>query len=720
MSKKNYEEKDNQYEDEEGEEEESEQDNTKISKTSTKPQKMFSDSGTSPISNTNTDAKKITNLKKTQQTKKELFRTLKNPELVKNKTFKNYLRCIRCGQLKLKNPISFSCNHITCFNCLIKDLTLSQFKNCENKSNIIFRCSCNIGTASFPFEEFQKILKKINAPIPPRKCKEHSTEGAKYCRDCELWLCDKCLEIHKVFNDVHILEEKELPLKEICEVHSEYTQYYCMECRQEICSYCVANGGKHKEHKYIKFSQFNKYLQDIKDKLKFKTLEECEKNLEEIRNKKNKEKEDKIKNLENTVNELIKIVNSVKDYYIKDIGEKMESLNKVIDIMKESYKYFYNLLENEKQDYYSLNYLKQMVEITDMKTAYSNYDELMEAINLINKFKLKTPFLYEINTTEMPSPYTIDAYSFNRLKRSVASKFSFRNLRQFKYEKKINILINSINYIINLNNEANGIAIAAGNDILIIEDLNNFDPENPEVMSGHTKIITSLVLLTENKLASGSEDKTIKLWDIKSRQCLSTITGNYESIQSLLKIDDNTLAAGSHDTIRVFNTDNKKELYSLIGHEKSVCTMIKLSDDKIVSGSYDNLIKIWDLKNKICEVSLFGHDTTVFVVLLLQDGRLASGSGSWDKALKIWDLDNKRCDLTLLGHKREIKCMAQMKNGWLLTGSVDKTIKVWNIKRKCCIQTLVSHFEAINSLCIIDKNTFISGGKDKDIIFWKY
>ena len=69
MSKKNYEEKDNQYEDEEGEEEESEQDNTKISKTSTKPQKMFSDSGTSPISNTNTDTKKITNLKKTQQTK---------------------------------------------------------------------------------------------------------------------------------------------------------------------------------------------------------------------------------------------------------------------------------------------------------------------------------------------------------------------------------------------------------------------------------------------------------------------------------------------------------------------------------------------------------------------------------------------------------------------------------------------------------------------------
>lgn len=716
MSKKNYD--DNAYEDEE-EEEESDDNKTNISKKEDHkdiPKKVTKDTGTgTPPKEIN---KTIPKIKPEPKEKKELFRTINNKEIVKNKTFKNYLRCIRCGQLKLKNPIEFTCNHITCFNCLIKDLTLSQFKNCENKDSIIFRCSCNVGTASFSYDKFQKILIKINTPIPPRKCKEHSNEGTKYCRDCELWLCDKCLEIHKVFNQIHSLEEKELPLREICDTHSEYTLYYCMQCRKEICSYCVANGGKHKDHKYIKFSEFNKYIKEIKDKLKFKTLDECEKNLEEIRNKKIKEKKEKIDKFNNQTEELIKMINSAKDFYLKDIEEKMEYLNKVIDLMKESYKYFYNLLENEKQDYYTLDYLKQIVEITDMKTAYSNYDELIDAMNLITKFKLKTPFLYEINTTEMPSPYTVDSFSFNRLKRSANSKYSYLNIKQFKYEKKINIILNSITCMVNLDN--NGIAIAAGNDIIIIEDLNNYDPDNPDTMSDHTKTITSLVLLSDNKLASGSEDKTIKLWDVKKRQCISTITGNYECIYSLLKINDNTLAAGSFNTIRVFNTDNKKELYSLIGHEKSVCTMIKLGEDKIISGGYDNLIKIWDLNNKICDASLFGHDTTVFVVLLLQDGRLASGSGSRDKALKIWDLDNKKCECTLLGHRREIKCMAQMKNGWLLTGSVDKTIKVWNIKRKCCIQTLVSHFDAVNSLCILDKDKFISGSKDKDIIIWKY
>ena len=436
-------------------------------------------------------------------------------------------------------------------------------------------------------------------------------------------------------------------------------------------------------------------------------------------NIKNKEKKEKIDTFAHQIDELLNNIKVTKDSYLKEVEEKMKYFNQVIDVIKESYKYYYNLLENEKQDFYTIDYLNKIVEILDIQTLYSNLDELVEATNLVAKFSSKTQFLYRINTNEMPSPYTIDTYSFNKLKKSIKSKFSFLNAKQIKYEKKLNLIINSV-YAITKINDKNGIAVASGNDILIIEDIDEYDEKNQQTMSGHSKNVNCLILLTPNKLVSGSEDKTIKIWDIQKRLCVSTITGNYERIESLLKINDNTIAVGSHHTIRVFNTDNKKELYSLVGHEKSVCTMIKISEDKIVSGSYDNLIKIWDINSHSCEYTLYGHDTTVFVVLLLQDGKLASGSGSRDRALKIWDLENKRCHCTLVGHKREIRCMSQMSNGWLLTGSVDKTVKVWNVKRKCCIQTLVSHFDAVYSLCIIDKERFVSGGKDQDLIVWKY
>ena len=654
-----------------------------------------------------------------EKTSKRNFQTINIPTNVSNKTFKSYTRCILCGKTKIKLPVSFSCNHVACFNCLIKDLTLSQFKNCENKKKVLFRCSCNIGNIEIPFDEFHKTLKLVNTPVPPRKCREHQKVGTKFCRDCELWLCDQCLEIHKVFNEIHNLEERELPLKQICDDHSEYTLYYCMECRKEICTFCISKEGKHREHKYIPFSKFKLYTKEIRDKLKFKTLEECEKNLEDIRNKKIKEKKQKMTFFLNKIEDLLNNIKVTKDIYVKEVEEKLKDFNQVMDIIKESYKYYYNLLNNEKQDFYTLDYLNRIEEIIEIKTVYSNFDEIIEASNLVDKFSSKTSFLYKIHTTEMPSPYTINAFSFNKFKKSAISKFSLANTKQIKYEKKINILINSVTSIIKINNK-NGLAVAAGNDILIIDDFNTYNPKNPETMSGHSKTITSIILLNENQLVSGSEDKTIKIWDIEKRTCTSTITGNYERIDSLLKINDNTIAAGSQNTIRFFNIDNKKELFSLVGHEKSVCTMIKINENKLVSGAFDNIIKIWDIDKKCCEYSLYGHDTTVFVVLLLMDGRLASGSGSMDKALKIWDLENKRCDCTLTGHKREIKCMQQMSNGWLLTGSVDKTVKVWNVKRKICIQTLISHYDAVYSLCIIDKERFVTGGKDQEIILWKF
>ena len=85
--------------------------------------------------------------------------------------------------------------------------------------------------------------------------------------------------------------------------------------------------------------------------------------------------------------------------------------------------------------------------------------------------------------------------------------------------------------------------------------LNNYDQNKPDTMSGHSKNITSLILLNENKLVSGSEDKTIKICDIQKRLCISTITGNYERIESLLKIKDNIIAAGSQNTIRLLNKE---------------------------------------------------------------------------------------------------------------------------------------------------------------------
>ena len=182
--KKDKEENDEEEEDEEEEEEEEEkelpnekeilQTPTKANENNDQKEKKYSTITDTELNTTKKNetmentSNKIAYVSKTVKKEKEESQTI-NTEMQSKRTFRNYTRCVRCGKSKVKNPITFTCNHITCFNCLIKDLTLSQFKNIENKKSTIFRCACNIGNASIPFEDFKKELIKVNTPVAPRR-----------------------------------------------------------------------------------------------------------------------------------------------------------------------------------------------------------------------------------------------------------------------------------------------------------------------------------------------------------------------------------------------------------------------------------------------------------------------------------------------------------------------------------------------------------------------
>ena len=51
----------------------------------------------------------------------------------------------------------------------------------------------------------EKIKEIIGKKLEKHKCNEHENEGIKYWKDCELWLCQKCINIHSVFNKGHSL-----------------------------------------------------------------------------------------------------------------------------------------------------------------------------------------------------------------------------------------------------------------------------------------------------------------------------------------------------------------------------------------------------------------------------------------------------------------------------------------------------------------------------------
>ena len=68
-----------------------------------------------------------------------------------------------------------------------------------------------------------------------------------------------------------------------------------------------------------------------------------------------------------------------------------------------------------------------------------------------------------------------------------------------------------------------------------------------QTLNGHTASVFCLIKLNENQLASGSDDKSIRIWDFRSGNCLKSLTGHTDHVFCLVKLNENQIASGSND-----------------------------------------------------------------------------------------------------------------------------------------------------------------------------
>lgn len=140
------------------------------------------------------------------------------------------------------------------------------------------------------------------------------------------------------------------------------------------------------------------------------------------------------------------------------------------------------------------------------------------------------------------------------------------------------------------------------------------------------------------KLASGSDDCSVKLWSIKEKSCISSIrsVANICCVQ-FSSHSTNFLAFGSADyKVYCYDIRNTRSPWcTLYGHGKAV-SYVKFVDSKtLVSASTDNTLKLWDLhktsasgfSSTACSLTLTGHTNEKnFVGLSVCDGYIACGS----------------------------------------------------------------------------------------------
>jgi WD40 repeat protein len=217
--------------------------------------------------------------------------------------------------------------------------------------------------------------------------------------------------------------------------------------------------------------------------------------------------------------------------------------------------------------------------------------------------------------------------------------------------------------------------------------------------SQHSDDVRALEWLDSDTLASA--DQTIKLWSPTTGQTKRTIQIN-QSVFSLKLLNNNIhLAAGlSNGDINIYNINDGNLVSSLKGHSSHVYDLVQISADLLASSSVDKTVHIWNLTTNTCKFILTGH--TNWVVGLKQITPSILASGSWDRTIKLWDITSGKLIRTLTGHTGAIWFSVDLLNSQtLVSGSGNKTIKLWNWSTGECLSTIQTTGSYIYALAVI-------------------
>jgi small GTP-binding protein len=221
-------------------------------------------------------------------------------------------------------------------------------------------------------------------------------------------------------------------------------------------------------------------------------------------------------------------------------------------------------------------------------------------------------------------------------------------------------------------------------------------------LRGHEDTINQIAWSPDGRrIASASDDGTIRIWGSKTGRLLKTLEGHEETVYSVAwSPDGRKLASGSLDTtVGLWAAETGRLLRTLKEHEGTVFSVSWSPDGRrIASGSSDKTIRIWDAEMGKMLQKLEGHKEWLISVVWSPDGgSLASASD--DGTVGIWDGESGELLQMLKGHSSYVLDVCWSPDGQMLaSGGADNTVRIWDAKTGRQLQVLEGHTGLVKSV----------------------